>query len=514
MFMRLVHHRCCRSAFPLLMVGLLYLVPFPTLLAQEEPGDEHVVDTPVIVGGTPAEEGAHPWQAMLFDRWGNFFCGGTLIDSEWVLTAGHCTYGRTVEQVVLGAHRRMDSQEASRQTRVVDRIIRHHSYDDSSLNHDIALLHLSQPATLNQRVAPLSPVVAPGDDPLWDPGTEAVVTGWGALSEGGSYAAVLQEVTVPIVGESECRAVYPGGITDSMFCAGYPEGGKDACQGDSGGPLIVRDGHNGWRLAGIVSTGRGCARANSYGVYTKVAKYQTWITEKAGLSTPPTLVPTATGTLAPSPSPTIGTTPSPIPSPTPSPAVTHSPSPPALGIITNGDFETGNDGAWVERSKQHSVLIDTLVPVTPYSGSYAAMLGHANQETSRLFQRVKLPAADQLYLVFHHQIHSTEGKCGRDKARVYLSSRRALELSLCTEQTTTEWEEVIVDISRYANSWKKIQFFAKTSRHEESSWLIDDVYLTTTLEERRLHHVLQADDIEDREAEEDIELLYLPLILN
>lgn len=42
-------------------------------------------------------------------------------------------------------------------------------------------------------------------------------------------------------------------------------GGIDACQGDSGGPLWA-DGY----LAGIVSWGTGCARAQVPGMYTKV----------------------------------------------------------------------------------------------------------------------------------------------------------------------------------------------------------------------------------------------------
>lgn len=45
-----------------------------------------------IVGGEDAEKGAWPWIASL--RWtGRHVCGGTLIDSQWIVTAAHCVYG-------------------------------------------------------------------------------------------------------------------------------------------------------------------------------------------------------------------------------------------------------------------------------------------------------------------------------------------------------------------------------------------------------------------------------------
>ena len=45
-----------------------------------------------IVGGVEATEHAWPWQVALFidDAW---FCGGSLISDEWVMTAAHCADG-------------------------------------------------------------------------------------------------------------------------------------------------------------------------------------------------------------------------------------------------------------------------------------------------------------------------------------------------------------------------------------------------------------------------------------
>jgi hypothetical protein len=66
--------------------------------------------------------------------------------------------------------------------------------------------------------------------------------------------------------------------SDSI-CAGHAIGQKDACQGDSGGPLVCRSVENPseWYLAGIVSHGEGCARANEPGVYTRTSLFFDWI---------------------------------------------------------------------------------------------------------------------------------------------------------------------------------------------------------------------------------------------
>jgi hypothetical protein len=60
-------------------------------------------------------------------------------------------------------------------------------------------------------------------------GSNAVVSGWGGLSEGGAGPDQLHSVTVQIIAHNTCNNNYNGDIDDnSMICAGAS--GKDSCQ--------------------------------------------------------------------------------------------------------------------------------------------------------------------------------------------------------------------------------------------------------------------------------------------
>lgn len=95
----------------------------------------------------------------------------------------------------------------------------------------------------------------------------------------------LKYVYLPVVDQQTCRDSISlarrrrnniPDLTNNMFCAGLPEGGKDSCQGDSGGPFtLTKDGRH-W-AAGIVSWGVECGGKGTYGVYTRVANYLNWI---------------------------------------------------------------------------------------------------------------------------------------------------------------------------------------------------------------------------------------------
>ncbi|KAJ9579985.1 hypothetical protein L9F63_004368, partial [Diploptera punctata] len=228
-----------------------------------------------IVGGRPTGLNQYPWMARLvYD--GNFHCGGSLLNGDYVLTAAHCVrrLKRAKIRVYLGDHDQFQEDESPSIMRGVSTIIRHRNFDIDSYNHDIALLKLRKPVTFTKRVRPVC-LPQPNVDPAGRVGT---VVGWGRTAEGGNLAALVQEVEVPILSLQQCRQMKyrPHRITPYMVCAG--RGIHDSCQGDSGGPLLVKSTtEQKLEIVGIVSWGTGCGRPGYPGVYTRVARYAEWI---------------------------------------------------------------------------------------------------------------------------------------------------------------------------------------------------------------------------------------------
>ncbi|XP_047657794.1 trypsin-2-like [Tachysurus fulvidraco] len=217
-----------------------------------------------IVGGYECKPNSQPWQVSL--NVGYHFCGGSLINQNWVVSAAHCYQSRL--EVRLGEHN-IKVKEGSEQFISSAKVIRNPNYDSWNIDNDIMLIKLSQPATLNSYV---QPVALPKSCP--PAGTWCTVSGWGNTMSSTADSNKLQCLEVPIISDKDCNNSYPGMITDSMFCAGYLEGGKDSCQGDSGGPVVC----NG-ELQGVVSWGYGCAEKNRPGVYCKVCIFTSWISD-------------------------------------------------------------------------------------------------------------------------------------------------------------------------------------------------------------------------------------------
>jgi len=247
---------------------------------------------PAIVNGKEVEKNYYPWMAALGsttseDGVYNWFCGGSYIGGNLILTAAHCVpspgSGFSLDIVRLGAHDlSLNNELAADDYRVKDVIV-HPDYV-SAPEHDIAIIVLKTGESGVTEKAEVSPTClpSPGDTEKSKPGSVVTVAGWGATMEGGITADRLQEVDIQVTNMTKCREVYNFQanleLGSGIMCAGLSQGGKDACQGDSGGGLLTKDSQtNTWTQVGIVSAGIGCARRDIPGLYTRVESYLNWI---------------------------------------------------------------------------------------------------------------------------------------------------------------------------------------------------------------------------------------------
>lgn len=273
-----------------------------------------------VFGGQEVPDGRYPFQVALLrasnlddtaeSQYKAQFCGGTLVAPTWVLTAAHCmrdgdkALGPEDFVVLAGS----TDLEAGKRVSVKS-IVVNDQYDDASMDHDAALVELSEPVAL-------APVAL---DLTGDAAADVTVLGWG-MDEQGDYPRRLLGSQIKVVADDACnigiKAIYAKALhdgvadlagqyriksadadrisgelaqnmqnplTDTMLCAGLETGKRDACYGDSGGPLIADRNGKPVQL-GIVSWGEGpaddeikCGHQDLYGVYARVASFRDWL---------------------------------------------------------------------------------------------------------------------------------------------------------------------------------------------------------------------------------------------
>ncbi|QSQ21112.1 DUF1986 domain-containing protein [Pyxidicoccus parkwayensis] len=236
-----------------------------------------------IIGGNAADVGEYPWQAQLSIPGYSHWCGGSLIDNDWVLTAAHCVDGISAGSftVRLGLHQR-SAPDSYVQTRGVRRVVRHPNFN-GLLENDVALLELASPVTFTPRVQPIA--LRATDAAV---GATARVSGWGNTYPQSGASDVLMETLLPVQDTATCNnaGTLPLTVRDSMVCAGFVNGTSGGCHGDSGGPLVVESGRfsGGWEQIGVVSWGVG-GTCSSYTVFARVSRFVPWIRGYTGTVT-------------------------------------------------------------------------------------------------------------------------------------------------------------------------------------------------------------------------------------
>ncbi|EFL89317.1 serine protease [Ahrensia sp. R2A130] len=286
-------------------------------------------ETSRVVNGQIAENGAWPWQVALMKtnkdrtRLGQF-CGGSLIQDTWVLTAAHCVISMTKEgpklvdkdtvRILAGTNKIANGQG---DLVPIEAIYSHEGYNPNGFDNDIALIKLARrPQTKYSTISIPSGEFA---DVLERPGIPTIVTGWG-LTESGKPSSDLREATIQMIDRQVCnRAIVnqrargavkafslaaqqlglsgknaqaawleivskaPRPMSENMICSGSPQGPKGACSGDSGGPLVVKLNNGSYIQAGVVSwgmaarNGKGCDVKAQFSAYTRAGNYGDWV---------------------------------------------------------------------------------------------------------------------------------------------------------------------------------------------------------------------------------------------
>ncbi|XP_046971427.1 CLIP domain-containing serine protease 14D-like [Vanessa cardui] len=278
----------------------------PGLIGQIDSKERHAnallpeecgrIDGQRIIGGSIANLYEFPWMALISHRTRSrsayndlyFKCGGSIINSRYILTAAHCVFKKMLYKVRVGEldlSSKEDCQgeypnyfcEAHIQDIEIEESIPHEKYQRMPSKNDIALLRLKQPIEFGHKnVAPICLPVLNELRNISLVGREGTIAGWGT-TDSGSKSATLRKVDIPILTASDCFEQKTE-TTPNQFCAG--ELGKDSCDGDSGGPFMVENKANGkYRMIqyGIVSYGPKICGTATPGVYTNVVSYMDWI---------------------------------------------------------------------------------------------------------------------------------------------------------------------------------------------------------------------------------------------
>ncbi|XP_072456783.1 tryptase beta-2-like isoform X2 [Notamacropus eugenii] len=245
-----------------------------------------------IIGGEEAPPKEWPWQVSLRERkkekeyelW-EHICGGSLINSEWILTAASCFYNMQKEPSSYRVQLWEQHLYYEDNLLPISKIVVHSNFTFKSTGADIALIKLKEAVQFSSQVQPIKLPAASQNFS----NAQCWVTGWGQINSEEHLPPpfALMQVQVPILDNHDCDQLYHTFSTvaesvriipEDMICAGKQK--HDTCEGDSGGPLACKV-EDSWLQAGVASWVEECGSIFTHpGVYTSVLKYLDWIQKK------------------------------------------------------------------------------------------------------------------------------------------------------------------------------------------------------------------------------------------
>lgn len=189
-----------------------------------------------IVGGEEAIKNSIPWQVSLASLQDNHFCGGLIVNKDYVMTSAQCVKNLKADQIKVrvGIHK-LDDPTMKNHTYMVDSIISH-DFEDPQSGGDIALLKLDSSIKLEEGVSESACLNFDAKEYT----EKFLVSGWGTTERSyqsvffdysytGPISNVLKQSSHVLNKDADCK--------DYNICVKPSTEGDSICQGDSGGPL-------------------------------------------------------------------------------------------------------------------------------------------------------------------------------------------------------------------------------------------------------------------------------------
>lgn len=244
------------------------------------------VDETIPTNPSESKRGQWPFLVALLKSIGEeFFCGGTLISSRHVLTAGHCIQAKNTKQklkpedimVLVGRHNLRSIAERGSEIRGVEMIFLHPDWKNYTEKYDgdLAILLLDEALEFSKFIQP----VCLTSDPEVQNQFEGTVVGWASSDSGEGLENIQHEVAIRAVNDAVCfeRDQHLGN-SHKMFCAGGEESGP--CIGNSDAFFVMLKGR--WAVGGILSSATRNCEDQRYSLFTKVFEFSDWMDAVVG----------------------------------------------------------------------------------------------------------------------------------------------------------------------------------------------------------------------------------------